>query len=661
MTNEVCRTNDERFLGSGTHKYWPLAFRLVIRHTSFVVPVFFALAAMLWFSPGPAWAQVGGLTELGAAQAIGNEIDGAGTQNSKEKQEAGNEPQPEGPPAADVEGQAANIFSLQAQALGFSILLILKLLLLFLVMLMWIAAGDWVNRDTQTYKLGWYKWNPILFFPFAFIVLAMFFLPVPMFIKLPILLVVFLSTWIPYVLVHNKNVEPHETVLTGPWWRYVLASLGSKVGIKVDAERKAEYEKGAPVQLLAMGAEDTNTNNANLLSARHSPGYLLAKDLIVEMKGKRCSRMLLDFTKQSVNVRHEIDGVWHGGEPRERESNDVMLAVIKTLANLNAKERKKKQSGKFGAKYKGKSYICPLVTQGVATGERVIVTLLGEKKQLFNYNDLGMREGLQQRWAEQMAAEQGLLVLATLPGDGLTTITNISVNETDRLMRDFAAIEDLNHPEDEIQNLKVTTYDSAAGESPATILPKLIRTYPNVYVCRDLVNVESAQLLIGEVRDEHLVITNIRARESTEALLRLLQMKIPAKDLASSVKAVLYQRLIRLLCPDCKVVYTPPGEVLRKLGIPSGKIEQLYRPPKGEEINKPCPTCQGLGYKGRTGVFELLLVTDQIRELLVKQPKLSLLKKAARASRQRSLQEEGILLVAKGITSVPELMRILKQ
>jgi len=624
--------------------------------------MFFALAAMLWFSTSPVWAQAGGLGEPGAAQAIGNEIDGAGAPKNSNKQQAPAASGEQGqPPAADKDGQAGNVFSIQAQALSFRISLILKPLLLFLVLLLWVTAGDWVNRDTQTYKLGWHKWNPILFFPFALIGLAMFFLPIPMYIKVPILLVVFLSEWIPYVIIHNKNVEPHETILTGPWWRYVLASLGSKVGIKVDAERKAEYEKGAPVDLLALGAEDENANNANLLSARHSPGYLLAKDLIVELESKRSSRMLLDFTKQSVNVRHEIDGVWHGGEPRERESNDVMLAVIKTLANLNAKERKKKQSGKFGAKYKGKTYTCPLVTQGVATGERVIVTLLGEKKKLFNFNDLGMREGLQQRWAEQMAAEQGLLVLATLPGDGLTTITNISVNETDRLMRDFVAIEDVNHPEEEIQNLKVTTYDSAAGESPATILPKLIRTYPNVYVCRDLVNIESAQLLIEEVRDEHLVITNIRARESAEALLRLLQMKIPAKDLVSAVKAVLYQRLIRLLCPDCKVAYTPPGEVLRKLGIPSGKIEHLYRPPKGEEINKPCPTCQGLGYKGRTGVFELLIVNDQIRELLVKQPKLSLLKKAFRASRQRSLQEEGILLVAKGITSVPELMRILKQ
>ena len=127
------------------------------------------------------------------------------------------------------------------------------------------------------------------------------------------------------------------------------------------------------------------------------------------------------------------------------------------------------------------------------------------------------------------------------------------------------------------------------------------------------------------------------------------------------MKAVLYERLIRKLCPDCKVGYAPPAEVLKKLGIPPGKVEQLYRTPKPEEVDKPCKTCQALGYLGRTGLFELLVVTDQMREILIKQPKLELLKQAARAAHQRSLQEEGVLLVAQGITSLQELQRVLQQ
>ena len=551
-------------------------------------------------------------------------------------------------------------FADQAKDTELQIVPLLKLLGLALLVVMWVRAGDWVNQDVQIYNLGWYKWNHILFAPFALVAIALFFLPLATLIKLPILFVVFLATWVPYVLIHNKNVEPHQTVLTGSWWRHVMAMAAGAVGIKMSADRTADYEKGVDVDLLAMGAADSNADNANLLSARNSPGYLLVKEAVAEMVDRRCERMMLDFTKQAVNVRHEIDGMWHNSEAREREASDVMLAVMKTLANLDVKDRRNKQSGQFGAKYDGNSYFCSLVSQGVSTGERVILTRTGKKRHFTTYAELGMRDGLQEKWTEMMALDKGLIVLSTMPGGGLTTITDVSLEETDRLMRDFASIEEVNHREREIQNIGVTTFDSTAGESPATILPKLIRNYPDVYVCRDLVNVETAQILFDEVKDEDLVITTMRAREGAEALLRILQMKVPAKDFASVVKGVLYQRMIRLLCSECKVGYTPPPETLRKLGIPAGKVEQLYRPPKGEELDKPCKACQGLGYQGRTGIFELLIVTDQMREILVKQPKVDLLKKAARATRQRSLQEEGVLLVAKGETSLPELMRVLK-
>ncbi|MCG8450350.1 MAG: Flp pilus assembly complex ATPase component TadA [Pirellulales bacterium] len=604
-----------------------------------------------------AWAQVGLAEQAGVAAAQG-ELAGNALKNDGPKKPQDNAPKevkqkaPENPEKA---------FAKNIGEASFELKLLLKLISLTVVVLFWVKAGEWINQDAQIFKLGWYKWNHIIFFPFFLVAMLLFFLPVATLVRAPLLLVLFLAIWCPYVLVHNKNVQPHQTVLTGAWWRFAFASLANKVGIKVHSERKAEYEKGAAVDLLAMGGEDANADNANLLAARNSPGYLLVKDVIVEMVNRRCEKTMFDFTKQAVNVRYEIDGVWHNGAATERESGDVMLAVMKTLANLDVKDRRAKQKGKFGAKYEGKSFLCPIVTQGVATGERVVVSRTMEQHLFTGYDDIGMREGLKQQWADLMASDQGLLVLSTLPGGGLTTITNVSLEDTDRLMRDFVSIEDVHHKEREIQNIRVHTYDSAAGETPATILPKVIRNYPNVYICRDFVNNETAELLFKEIRDEHLVVTNIHARDAGEALLRILQKKVSAKDFAATAKAVLYQRLVRLLCAECKVGYTPPADVLRKLGIPQGKIESLYRPPKPEEIDKPCKACQGIGYSGRTGIFELLVVNDQIREILMKQPKLELLRKAARASRQRSLQEEGVLLVARGLTSLPELMRVLKQ
>ncbi len=619
---------------------------------------FLFVAAQTCFLSETMWAQTS-LGELGATQSIQNEMRGNAAQPGTGNQE---QPPEAAQPASQGESAAGTgDFAQQALTMSFSLATLLKLSGMVVIFWMWVAAGDWVNRDCQIHGLGWHKWSLIYYLPFVLVTFVLFFVPAPSWLRATLMFVTFVATWVPYVLVHNKNVEPHETVLTGSWWRYAIAATLSSIGIKMSAERKADYEKGAPVELMAMGAEDLATNNANLIAARHSPGYLLLKEAFAELVKRRGDKLMLDFAQQGVTVRYEIDGVWHSGEPRDRESSDVMLAVIKTLANLNVKDRKSKQQGQFGAKYEGKTYICPVVTQGVTTGERVVVTRIGEKQNMVHYSDLGMREGLQKQWAEIMAAESGLVIFSALPGGGLTTMINVSLEETDRLMRDFVAIEEVSNREHDIQNISVTTYDASKGETPATVLPPLIRTYPNVYVLRDMTDLEAAKLLFKEVQDEHLVVTSIRAKEAAEALLRFLQLKMPAKEFARTTKGVLYQRLIRKLCPDCKVGYAPPADVLRKLGIPAGKVEHLYRPPKPEEIEKPCKTCQGLGYLGRTGLFELLVLNDKMREILIKQPKLALLKEAARAARQRSLQEEGVLLVAQGTTSLQELTRVLQQ
>ena len=251
---------------------------------------------------------------------------------------------------------------------SFSGALLAKLVLFAFLLWLWVRTGDWVNRDAQTHDLGYKKWNAIIVFPFGLLAIIAFFTPVTLWIWLPLLLVVYLGCTIPYVLIHNKAVEPHQTVLTGQWWRYVMASMLGAVGVKVDTERKAEYEKGAAVDVMAMGAADANADNVNLLTARQSPGYLLVKDLVAEMVDRRSERARLDFTSQAVEVRHQIDGVWHPGTARDRASGDVMLAVIKTLCNLDVKERRKRQTGKFAAKYEGKSLLLPMTSEGVKTG-----------------------------------------------------------------------------------------------------------------------------------------------------------------------------------------------------------------------------------------------------------------------------------------------------
>lgn len=572
-------------------------------------------------------------------------------------------PAPAPPPRLDKWNDAHSIPRSRVSAVYWP-----KLLIIWLLFVIWVKSGDWINRDTQIFGLSYGTWNPAIFFPFA-IVLVFLTFPITFvgfcyfWLALGLLSLAYLAAFVPYTVTRNQAVSLHERVFTSDWFRYEVATMLNKLGMKIDAERKADYEKGAPVDLMAIDAADERVNQANLITARQSPGYLLVKELVAEMADRRADRTMLDYTQQGVISRQLIDGVWHNGRTMDRELGDVMLAVMKVLSNLDMTDRRKKQSGKFGAKYNSHSYVLPVVSQGVKTGERVIVELMGGQRASYKtYESLGMRKKLADQWAEQMARDKGLVIVSGLPEGGVTTTTDVSLMETDRLLRDFVAIEEEKHRERELENIDVTTYSAEKGETPATILPALIRKYPDAYVCRDLVNADSAKLLLGEVNDENrMLVTTIQAKDAAEALLRMLQKQVPQREFAKLVSAVLCARLIRKLCETCKVAYEPTPDLAKKLGLPEGKIEALYRTPKPEEIEKPCKTCGGLGYLGRTAVFELLLVDDQVRQILRKEPKLELLKKAAKEAGMRSFQEEGVLLIAKGVTSLAELQRVLKQ
>jgi type II secretory ATPase GspE/PulE/Tfp pilus assembly ATPase PilB-like protein len=294
----------------------------------------------------------------------------------------------------------------------------------------------------------------------------------------------------------------------------------------------------------------------------------------------------------------------------------------------------------------------------------VLLQFAPKKLAFKSLDEIGMRTKMQ----EQLAAlleQNGLFVFSSMPGGGLSTTIDVVLSNTDRFIRNFVAVADESKPEREIENVHVTTYSSAAEETPMTVLPKLIRTYPDVIVVRDVADLDTLATLCEQAGENRLVLTSTRAKEATEALLRIMLLKIPPADFAGAVTGVLNVRLVRKLCEACKEAYPPPAEVLKQLGLPPGRVESLYRPPT-EPIDpkRPdvvCEECRGIGYHGRTGIFELLLVDETIRQVLTSAPKMENLRAAARKAKHRALQEEGVLLVARGVTSIQELLRVLKQ
>ncbi|MFV2065392.1 MAG: GspE/PulE family protein [Pirellulales bacterium] len=527
-----------------------------------------------------------------------------------------------------------------------------KLAAIWLVFLAWVATADWVNRDGQLTRQNYNVWNGVVCITFLVVLLiSLGPFGIPFAVAIVILLVAYAAPTVVYICVRNGNVASHEQVLTPDHLRHLLTGK----------EKLASYEKGAAVDLAAQGGESERDDSANLLLARQSPGYVTLKDLLADLVHERGDAVMLDRRADSVAVRYQVDGIWHNNEARDPETGEFLIGVMKTLSSLDQNERRKKQTGTFGAKMDAGKFTCRVTCQGTEAGERVVVKLDEGKHSFETLESLGMRSKMRERFLEMIGGDRGFVLFSSLPSGGLTTTVDVSLEETDRLLRNFVAIEDVAKPELEVQNVEVTTYHRAGGEAPATVLPKLLRTYPDVIVVRDLFDAETVKILCAQVEENRLIFASNHGKNAADALLRVLALKVPPRELAGAITAVLYVRLVRKLCPTCRVGYEPTPDLLKKLGIPAGRVEALYREPNPDEVDKVCAECGGIGYLGRTGMFELLVADDGVRQALVKTPKVDLVKKAARAAGMRSLQEEGIVLVAKGITSLPELMRVLKQ
>jgi type II secretory ATPase GspE/PulE/Tfp pilus assembly ATPase PilB-like protein len=538
---------------------------------------------------------------------------------------------------------------------------LLKIIGCWLVFLVWVGTADWISRDVQKLKLKltYLEWNPIVVGSF-FAGLMLFWLIPYFWVGFVLLLIACIAPPTTYIIRRNMQVTNEKRVLTPEHLRYVAAHWLGMIGVKIDAERADPHAKGPPVTLEGRGADDDRENTARLLRARQSPGLHDARQILADGLKHRADSILLDYTQQGVGVRYRIDGVWHPHEGRDRETGDPALESLKLLAGLNPQDRQNRQAGQFGVKYQGIDYEGSIATQGTKTGERVVMELIDPKVRFTSLDDLGMRPKMVEQLMELVGRQQGLFILSAPPGGGLKSTFNVVQQKMDRFTREFMAVEEASVPHEEIENIPTTTFDKSAGQTPIDVLPRLLRMDPNVIVFRDLFNGETLELLCNEIHEEHrLLVTTARAKESAEALLRVMSLGVTPRKYAEAVIGVLNQRLIRKLCDACKEAYAPPPNVLQQLGIPPGRVQAFYRPPQQPE--EVCEKCLGVGYHGRMALFEMLVADKNVKNTLAGKPRLESVRAAARKDGMRTLQEEGVLLVAKGVTSLPELTRILKQ
>lgn len=538
----------------------------------------------------------------------------------------------------------------------------MKLLAFWLIFLMWVGTTDWVNRDLQEMKLDYLRWNPIVFGVFLGVFVLAWLIPF-FWLNLVLLLAAWIAPLTSYIVSRNKAVAVSDRVMTRAHLRYWFARKASALGLKVEAEARDPHETGPPVILTSRGGSDRD-NNIRLLSARQAPGFREARQMLADGLENRADAILLDYAQQAVAVRYLVDGVWHDAQARDRETSDPALEALKILCGLNPQDRQSRQEGTFFAQHRGEKLPATLSCQGTQTGERVVVQVERKKTKFNSLDEAGMRSKMQEQLKEALEGKPGFVLLAAPPASGLRSTTHLVLRSMDRFMREFVGVEDETNRYDPVENVPITTYKPEQKHHLEELFDRLFHQEPHVVVVRDLVDAKMVGILFEQIGEhQRQVISTVRAKDCVDAIGRVLTLKVPPAELAKNLSVVLCQRLIRKLCDHCKEAYLPTPEILQQLQIPEGRVQAFYRPPtpNPEQPKEPCPHCNAIGYLGRTALFELLLVNDGFRSVLASNPKPEVLRQAARKAGMRTLQEEGVILVAKGVTSLPELMRVLKQ
>ena len=547
-----------------------------------------------------------------------------------------------------------------------------KILLCIIPYLFWVKTTDWLNQDLQINvdktKMQIDVWNPIAVFTFLLGFIALLLMPF-FFIGYPIYMFCVLVPLFAYVFQRNSHFEKKEKVFT---MNHLMRKMR---GEKVQADALAvtlEQDMGPTVNFKA-GGKDKVDQQANLIRARQNPYFIRMKEVFDEAVRSNAEVYRMDFVAEGVGIRQKVDGMWHTLEPMDRTSGDGILFGIKQLAALDPNDRRSTQKAEIAVSIPDHNRTCLITTQGTQTGETALLEFREKKKGNWTLDEVGMFKDMQDELKKHLNSP-GYVLVSALPNEGLSTFWESSLAALDRVTRDFVGICEPSYSVRGVENIEFNDVDPQNEEAALELLNNLRLKQPEAYVFPRAFSGKVVDELCDEIQSEDkFAISSLKAKSAADALYRFLACKCDRSKFAKSVTAVVFQRLVRRLCPDCKIEYQAPPQLVQKLGLdatmPVYLFKQYELPPpeqrfdeKGKPIEYPtCPTCRGLGYKGRIGLFEIIIVNDLIRKTLVNQPAAESLAIAAKKSGQKTLTQEGIKLVVAGHTSLPELQRVLKQ
>jgi len=440
----------------------------------------------------------------------------------------------------------------------------------------------------------------------------------------------------------------------------LLVAPASEIRRVIDTTYRAMGAIDAQVTAFSLGdqAKRSAAAPAHIQAAptgADAPVIQVVNLLIAQALRDRASDIHIEPQDKQLRVRFRVDGALHDVTNLPTEMAPALVSRIKIMAGMNIVERRRPQDGQTSLEIDGRGLDVRVASTPTVFGEKVTLRLLDKSRPLFRAAELGMPADTHEAFEKLVRSPFGMVVCVGPTGSGKTTTLYATLSELNSSERNIMTIED--PVEYVLPSINQIQINEIAGVTFADGLRSILRQDPDVILVGEIRDPETARIAVQSALTGHLVLTSLHATDTASAVHRFLDMGIEAFLVASSMVAVVGQRLIRRICGSCKTRRTPTEDEL-SFWLEAGGLKAF---PNKDEFwaGEGCNFCSGTGYEDRVGVYELLRITPEIKRLIVGWATVEEIRRMAMSQGMRTLLEEGLAAVNNDVTTIAEIIRVI--
>jgi general secretion pathway protein E len=384
--------------------------------------------------------------------------------------------------------------------------------------------------------------------------------------------------------------------------------------------------------------------------ASEAPIIKLVNMFIIRAIESRASDIHIEPFNDELKIRYRIDGVLHDIESVPKKLQAAIISRVKLMSKLNIAERRLPQDGRIRLRMQDKEIDIRVSTIPVLYGESVVMRLLNKEGIVIDLDKLGFPPDILTSFKQLIMRPNGIILVTGPTGSGKTTTLYGALDMINSPDKKIITVED--PVEYELKGVNQIPVKPQIGLNFANTLRHIVRQDPDVIMIGEIRDIETAEIAIQSALTGHLVFSTLHTNDAPSSITRLLDMGVESFLLSSTIRGILAQRLVRVICPECKTIDKDSDrESLKALGISDIPVY------KGEG----CEKCAFTGYYGRTGIFELLIVDDTIRRLILKNADSNVIRESARKNGMKTLLEDGIEKIKMGVTTYNEVLRVTQE